>query len=308
MKNDFVAGLDGGGTKTALVVLDVEGRCVDRQVFGPLNPNGNAEQTIRQTLLDALSRLHSLECSVRQIVIGAAGVSNPQCAALLTRVLREEGYQGGLAFAGDDETALRGAVGKQGVVLIAGTGSVCFGRNAGNEEARCGGCGHLIDDEGGGYAIGRDIFAAAARELDGRIAHTCLTRAVMEQFGLRDRKELIGYLYAPQTGKKGIAAAAPLLFQAIAQKDPAAMMIGEHAARELALLGETVVRRLNAPQSETALLGSILTQGAFICDQTKRLLKETYPELCFVSPRNDAAHGAAGLALERLLQGGNSNG
>lgn len=308
MSNVYVAGLDGGGTKTTVVVLGADGSPVGRQAFGPLNPNGNTEETVRQTLSEVLAYLRSLNGSVRQLVLGAAGVSNPQCVALWTSALHQNGYQGGVAFAGDDETALRGAVGMHGIILIAGTGSICFGRSADNQEARCGGCGYLIDDGGSGYAIGRDIFAAAARQLDGRISPTLLTKAVMELFGLHDRQDLVKYVYDAQTGKKGIAAATPLLFAAVGQNDLVAISIAKRAAAELSLLAETVIRRLHAPQSEIALLGGVLTQGAFIREEVKRLLKRRYPELCFIEPKHDAAYGAAEMAREIFSQGGNENG
>ena len=114
-------------------------------------------------------------------------------------------------------------------MLISGTGSVCCGRNDSGTLFRTGGYGWRVDDEGSGYAIGRDILRAAVRAEDGRGPATVLKQAVLEQLGLPDIPGLVAWMYAPQTGKKEVAALAPLLNQALERQDEAAGLIVRHA-------------------------------------------------------------------------------
>ncbi len=95
----------------------------------------------------------------------------------------------------------------KGIALIAGTGSICFGKNGAGEYARSGGWGHLIGDEGSGYALGRDALAAVARAWDGWGEKTLLSQLLAEQMELDDQKKIISYTYGGDKGR--IAALAP---------------------------------------------------------------------------------------------------
>ena len=186
----YAAGMDGGGTKTVLEARAPDGRVLLRERFGPLNLNSAAAQAVRETMqgcTDALARLPGGLEACAALCVGSAGVSNPQARALLEQMLRRCGYRGALLLTGDQETALAGALGAPcGMVLIAGTGSICFGRDAAGKTARSGGYGHKIDDEGSGYALGRDALAAVVRAQDGRGPRTLLTDLVFAQLKVVD--------------------------------------------------------------------------------------------------------------------------
>lgn len=200
-------GWDGGGTHTAVLIADASGRQLASAVFGPLNPNGNDPAAVVQTVKDAVAFMQR-QGRVHALTVGMAGVSNAQAARQLTDMIRGAGYDGMLQLTGDQQIALRGAVRGAGAVLIAGTGSVCCGRDEAGRDWRTGGFGHLIDDEGSGYAIGRDILQAVVRASDGRGPATVLTEPVMTRTGAADLRALISWLYAPGRDKKDIASLA----------------------------------------------------------------------------------------------------
>ncbi|HPS81896.1 MAG TPA: BadF/BadG/BcrA/BcrD ATPase family protein, partial [Candidatus Limiplasma sp.] len=163
----YVAGWDGGGTKTRVVCLSAGGEPFAEHTFGPLNPNGTSETEVCRTVSEALRWMETLgRCTA--LTVSSAGVSNPDVSSLLGRLLSENGYHERFQLVGDQESALYGAVGPYGAVLVAGTGSICYGRNRQGDTARSGGYGYLVDDEGSGYAIGRDILTAVLRAGDGR--------------------------------------------------------------------------------------------------------------------------------------------
>ena len=194
----YVAGWDGGGSKTAAVCLDLAGAQLMRESFGPLNPNGTEssaiERTIRSTL-GAMGKLPGGLSACRYLTVGAAGVSNPKAAYLISSLIRKSGYKGPLDIVGDHEILLHGAVGREGAVLIAGTGSICIGRNASGRTHRSGGLGYLIGDEGSGYWIGLKILSAAARSLDGRGPETLMTPRLLEALQCGSLKDIIGRIY-----------------------------------------------------------------------------------------------------------------
>ena len=302
----YAVGMDGGGTKTNVEARAEDGRVLLRAAFGSMNLNSASEQTVAETFRACAAALRALPgglAACRAVCIGSAGVSNPDACRTLERLLRGCGYEGPLLLRGDQETALAGALGRpDGMVLIAGTGSICFGRDAAGRTARCGGYGHKIDDEGSGYALGRDALAAVVRAGDGRIPATMLTRLVYERLGIADVRGLVRFTYAPETDKKEIAALAPLVSEAAAAGDAAAGQIVEKACRELAALVIPVAGALHFEAGQLALAGSILLHVEAVRAGVTARLRERYPQLECVAPREDAASGAALLAWEAARQ------
>lgn len=292
-----ICGWDGGGTKTEVLCLDEAGKTVAQGVFGPMNLNGATPDRIRETVKQAVAFMAALPCGMPEgLVIGTAGISNTEAAALLRQSVRAAGYTGPMALRGDQEIALAGAVEGPGAVLVAGTGAICCGRDAHGRFVRAGGWGYLIDDGGSGYAIGRDILASVVRARDGRDGHTCLTEAVFRMLKIEDMSGLITWLYSPNTGKRDVAALAPLLQDALMVGDEAALRIARRAAAELAELAETVWLRLGLVEGETALMGSILRSYPVIREEVEKRCQIACPGMRCIDPRGSAAYGAALLA------------
>ena len=163
----FIAGIDGGGTHTRIEIRDMENRFVRRAEFGPFNINSIGEDAFHSLLREVFAACGDM-ASCASVCFGAAGISNPKVGEILQEELDTAGFAGKWLLRGDQEIALRGAMDTPGAAIIAGTGSICFGKNAAGETARGGGYGHLIDDGGSGYALGRDVLSAAVRTIDGR--------------------------------------------------------------------------------------------------------------------------------------------
>ncbi|QAY66996.1 N-acetylglucosamine kinase [Paenibacillus protaetiae] len=302
----YVAGWDGGGTKTAVAIMDESGTVVHAFASGAINLNGRGEAEVRGSIREMLAAMGEicggLERCV-QLCIGAAGVSNPSVAVKLTAMVREAGYAGGLTITGDQETALAGALdGEAGMILIAGTGSICYGRNREGAVHRSGGGGYLIDDEGSGYSIGRELIAAVLKAADGRLANEAIAPRVYRKLGLQTAnvRELIGFVYNPQTDKRQIAALAPLLIQLCEEGDAAAIAIAERSAAALFELVVPVAKRLSLQSGQLALAGGILVHHAAVRERLLELLRQQYPDLQCVMAKQDASCGAAMMALRRL--------
>lgn len=201
----------------------------------------------------------------------------------------------------DHETALRGALDSPyGIILIAGTGSICYGMNESGLTHRAGGCGYLIDDEGSGYSIGRELAAAVARANDGRIPPTAITGLVYGRLGIDTVRELVGFVHDKRTNKKDIAALAPLLSEACALGDEAALAIARRSAESLRELVRPVAERLGQRSGNLALAGSVLLHNRFVRTELIGLLKQDYPDLDVFPAKREAALGAVQIALERL--------
>ncbi|MHA6481936.1 N-acetylglucosamine kinase [Paenibacillus sp. strain BS8-2] len=302
----YVAGLDGGGTKTAVTVAEEGGAIVHTFVAGPLNLNGQDEISVRSTLLQICEEIAACcegglkACAV--MAVGAAGISNPTVSGRLNDGLRQGGFAGELVLVGDHETALWGAhEGPHGMILIAGTGSIAYGRNGDDTVHRAGGFGHLIDDEGSGYSIGRDLLSAVVRSSDGREAPTVVTELVYAQLGVSTVHEIVGFVYDKERNKADIAALAPLLSVACEAGDTVALRIAERNALALVETASAVAEQLGLTDGgELALLGSVLLQSKAVRAAFENGMSARHPRLRCIDARRNAAYGAMLLAMTKL--------
>ncbi|MEK3794474.1 BadF/BadG/BcrA/BcrD ATPase family protein [Paenibacillus sp. FSL R7-0204] len=304
----FIVGMDGGGTKTAVIVTheDQEEPVLSFSV-GPINYNGGDAGAIAAAFGEIFNQIRSCCTSLAEVLhvcIGAAGVSNPAVADFLEQQVRDNGYRGPLTITGDQETALYGAQNAmQGIILIAGTGSICFGVNETGERHRTGGFGHLIDDEGSGYYIGRELLSVLVQAEDGRIADTMIPALVYKQLGLGTVQEVIGFVYDKNTTKKDIAALAPVMTAACGLGDARALKLAEQCAARLFELVVPVIERLELYESKVAIAGSVLQKSRFVREALERKLVRSYPKTQLIMPVHNAAYGAVLLGKSKMSNG-----
>src|SRR6185369_3788449 len=114
---------------------------------------------------------------------GIAGVDRPDDARVVRGIMRRIGYKAKTLVVNDALVALEaGAPEQPGIVVIAGTGSIAYGRNDRNQSARAGGWGYVLGDEGSGYWIGRAALRAVLREADRRGPQTLLTSLLLKYY------------------------------------------------------------------------------------------------------------------------------
>lgn len=290
----FVLGIDGGGTHTRLELRDMNNRLLRREELGAFNLNSIGEDGFRQLLRQVFEDCGGMqECA--RLCVGGAGVSNPRVHEVLVQELERTGFTGKWKLCGDQEIALRGAMDTPGLIVIAGTGSICFGKNGAGETFRSGGYGHLIDDGGSGYALGRDVLSQAVREADGRSEGTEILNAVYSRLGVSDPGGIVSFVYGKDTDKAAIAAFSSIALTLSAQGNHRAVEILNRGAGELCDIALAVQKKLHLEGCSIALLG-----GLFSGDNPyRRCAVEKLSTLgTVISPAHDALWGAAQMAWE----------
>ena len=297
MKNvDFVCGIDGGGTRTTAVCCTPDGREIARKVFGPFNLNSIGEEAFRGILKDIVSFLEETG-NCRALCIGAAGVNNLRMAEIVHEAFSETGIC--YKLVGDEVIAHTGALnGKEGIILIAGTGSICFGKNSAGKSATAGGWGHLLGDEGSGYGLGRDAIRAVSRILDGYGEPTAIRELIAGEFGLDTPEKIVSYVYS--NDKSAVAKISHLVEKAYWDKDPVAIGIVRSNAEALVDIVMAVSSRLGLEKCDVALLGGLMEHPTCLRDEFVRLLAERSRDLHCISPLNNAAQGAVMEALKMV--------
>jgi N-acetylglucosamine kinase-like BadF-type ATPase len=301
----YFLGVDGGGTKTEAVLIDMENNEIARVTAGPSNFHAVgaevAEASLRAAIGGILSAARLEAAGVTALGLGMAGAARPRdqetIRAMLSRIARFPC----VLITHDAETALVGATGRRhGAVLIAGTGAIAYGVNARGESRRADGWGHLLGDEGSAYWIGREALRAAARAHDGRGPATDLAERLLSHLGLDDASKLIRFVYAAGFGVPQVAALAPLVEQGATDGDMIAQAILRQAGWHLGSTLRAVILglRMGRQAFDVALMGAVLRARGIVRATVDSTLAEIAPHACAIEPRHDAAWGAALLARQ----------
>jgi len=302
----YIMGIDGGGTKTLLKIAGPGGKLLASCQGGPTNlysssrdtVRANLEQVIQDGLAQAQIHMKDLGC----ISLGMAGADRPQDHVILKELLAGIGMRCRILITNDAVTALYGALGKgEGIILVSGTGSICYGQKTDGSSHRAGGWGHIIGDEGSGYDIGRQILMEVMKSYDGRREPTVLSSLLRNERNLSSPESLLPFVYHSESGKSDIAALGVLLDPACEAGDPAALCIARNAARELFLCVESVLKSLRFPENRTelAMQGGVLLKGKQVKKELTGLLSRAYPMVCLRESMGDAAWGAIRMAAEK---------
>jgi glucosamine kinase len=232
------------------------------------------------------------------LVVGAAGAGDFTVARALEVALREHFSGGAIAVTDDAEIALRAAVPHgDGAVLIAGTGSIAYAR-VGEEAYRTGGHGHLLGDDGSGFAIGRAALAALLRWYDGRAAHSELFDAISAQLAVHDAQELVRRVYGESHPVPTVASIAPLVLDRAGSGERLASKIVQGAASELVELLKALVHRAKIGTRELPLVfaGGLFAGNSLLSYLVETRLLADLPLLQPIKSPPPPAQGALELA------------
>lgn len=307
----LVLGIDGGGSTTraalAVVAETFEFHVVGRGTAGASNFNScgweAATEQVQQAIQIAFESAGTEVHRVAAICLGMSGAGRTAEQQAWKRWVEKSSIAEQVTVVTDAETVLAaGTPEGSGVALIAGTGSLAFGKNTSGEVARAGGWGYLLGDEGSGYQITLAAMRGIARAFDGRGPETGLQVAFLESLDLNDPRELIGYLYHPERERSEIAGLSRLVFESAEQGDVVARNILQQAICELTELVQSVVSRLSFSSGDYALAltgGILLHQRDFRVSLLERL-REQNREPATIECVDDASLGAVRLAIKGL--------
>ena len=297
----FYLGIDGGGTKTRCVIAN-ETTILAKSVSGGSNivrlGEAKARESLHTAIRQACSAANISPDQIQNVCIGAAGAARPEIAAKLRNLLveLEPRFANHTEVVGDAVIALEAAFGSSsGVIAIAGTGSIVYGRDASGRTTRAGGWGFAISDEGSGHWIGRHAISELFRARDQGL-ETALTALILETWKLDTIDALIQHANA--TPPPEFPRLFPIVTRAAAQGDSVARQLLVRAGRELAELAAIVLRRVapTTPYVPVAMTGSVFRQSEDVCRVFYNQLAAGFPGIKLLDGFVDPVLGALALA------------
>ncbi len=273
----YYLGIDGGGTKTALVLEDAAGRILRSTQADACNPMDIGMEEAQKRLRAAVESIcRGIDYARIALFAGIAGGASGDAGARLTAFFSTFGFAA-FACGSDAQNILAAGLGEgDGIAVIMGTGICVFARRDG-KLSRIGGWGYLIDGGGSGYHIGQAALAAYFASLDGTGAPSLLTRMLEDAYP--DPQALLGAVY--EGGKKTVASVCPTVYAAADAGDEQALSILKRHFAYAAHLIQTAAGDFPDGQAITvALAGGLAAQARTVQGLCEALGDGTRYRLC----------------------------
>jgi N-acetylmuramic acid 6-phosphate etherase len=300
----FVIGVDGGGSKTAVSILDLDGQVLGRGRAGSANYHNVGMAQAKANLWAAMEAA-ATEAGVAVLEATAvtwslAGVDRPEERKLFEQMAADMLPNIGVRVENDAVSALVGGLGHHnGIVLIAGTGMIAYGENSAGGRARAGGWGPFFD-RGSGYDLVQTTLRACTRRYDEQDqSATPLIAALLAAIGLQKPTDLLGWVYADKRHVSDVAALAPIILEAAEKGNVVALDVVNRGANGLATAVTAVARQLGYTDAFPLVMsGSLLTKSDFYRQVVTQAVETALPQAQIRLSQLDATVGAALMALE----------
>lgn len=293
-----ILGIEGGGTKTAWVLVEavtssgdagIEFRIIDQGKLPPSNLRLTTPERLREIFA-------GLPKEVDRVGAFLAGCGTEEDRRSLALIGRDIWPNAKIVTGSDRDSSLAAALENgDGIVVSAGSGSSVTGRR-GDRIERAGGWGHILGDTGGGYFLSIEALRLILREYDLHRGEMEFTAKILHALSLNNLDELVRW--AQTADKMEIAMLAPVIFEAAAGGDARVNEIVEEGARVLCAYTEAVASRLHLLAPKVALMGGLFHRDSIYTHAFRRRLKKNLPDARVTIAERPPELGAAWLAAE----------
>lgn len=302
----YFVGIDGGGTKTHCVIANQNKEFLFECFGGPSNFIMIGSQVVSETLLSLLKQCaETLNIGfedIESVVLGTTGAGRRTDAETLEKDFIEYCKSKNITInhfyvISDALAALEGAFsGKPGSILIAGTGSIMFGKDSQGSIHRVGGFGRFIGDEGSGYSLGKKGLTAVARAFDGRGNETKLALKLQTMYNINSLDDLITLIYKKNFD---IASFGKVVIDTANEGDLVSRYILIDEVEELTLHIKSMYAKLQTREMKLVFIGSLLTNWNIYSNALQDKIITEYPNVKVVRPELNPAQGALIVGMEQ---------
>lgn len=304
----FLIGIDGGGTKSKAVLTDLQlnilAECRGNATNFLIKGTDEVSRTLLNLVKECLRQKQLSFNDLASIVLGTTGAGRPKDASRLKeeflRLCNKENIPiRSFEVESDARVALEGAFGgKPGSILIAGTGSIMFGKDALGNIHRVGGFGRYIGDDGSGFTLGRKGLIAVAKSMDERGEETLLKKYVNDQFNIKTPNELITEVYS---NNFDIPSVAPFVMKAAENGDEICKQILDVESDELILHLKAMQKRIAQHVLFVSLIGSLITKKNYYSELFRSKVKNQFTDVVIKEAEMQPELGAALMAKKYFI-------
>lgn len=290
---EWILAVDGGGTKCRAMLSTKEGYVLASAQSGSCNYQSVGLDMAMKNIRDAISKVVQVAGqppTLKSAVFGLAGIDTEKDHRIVRGAIDKALAQLGLISKeiivdNDGMITLLGAIGcEDGVLVMAGTGSIACGTTQQGRQVRVGGWGHILDDAGSGYAIGKAALTHVMYVYDGRDPQSGLVKAVLDKLVLAGPEEMMNWTYSQHYTVDKVAALAPVICRLAEEGDWKALDILLKASQSLKQLSMAVIDRLGLGKLSFKLMlsGGLLQNVPILRNELVKSIKEDCPHASIV--------------------------
>ena len=297
----YALGIDGGGSRTRALLCDTHGQIIGKGLSGGTNPRTYSAGELKAHLQEAIEQAtRSIDCSkILAAHFGIAGAGDARTRAKVQAITKELLSEQTTRTIGHDlEIALVGGLGSNtGIVLVAGTGSACYGRTCDGRSTKCGDWGDLVDDVGSGSWIGLRALQVCVRQADGRLPESPLKQAVMDFLKIEHMDAFKTRIHDSGLSRSERAQLAPIILDLASKGDEVSLAIVAEGVDALSSCVFITSRQLGI-KSPTVLLAGGLLQHTYFSNSLEAALNARIPNAIITQPILSPTAGAVLMALK----------
>ena len=297
----YALGIDGGGSRTRALLCDTYGQIIGKGLSGGTNPRTYSAGELKAHLQEAIEQAtRSIDCSkILAAHFGIAGAGDARTRAKVQAITKELlSEQTPRTIGHDLEIALVGGLGSNtGIVLVAGTGSACYGRTCDGRSTKCGDWGDLVDDVGSGSWIGLRALQVCVHQADGRLPESPLKQAVMDFLKIEHMGAFKTRIHDSGLSRSDRAQLAPIILDLASAGDEVSLAIVAEGVDALSSCVFITSRQLGI-KSPTVLLAGGLLQHTYFSNSLEAALNTRIPNAIIAQPILSPTAGAVLMALK----------
>lgn len=303
----YFIGIDGGGTKTKCVLCNDSLEVIHQTQSGPSNFLTIGTDKVADTIIELINvcctSTNISVSNIQNITIGTTGAGRESDAKKLRDAVVAKAKSIGLDLnsfnvVSDARIALEGSfTGQPGSILIAGTGSIMFGKDKDGNIHRVGGFGRLIGDEGSGLTMGKKGLNLISKYYDERGKSTLLTSKVEKQFNISDQSDLIIKVYSDSFNIQDVA---PLVIESANEGDELCNEILDQETNELLLHIMAMKKKLNEEKMKIVFIGGTITTNNSYSNMLREKIKMFLPDIVIHHSDYPPEIGAVIMAKQKL--------
>lgn len=302
----YYLGVDGGGTKTKYILIDKELNIIKDIERGTIHIHQIGEEKLKDELLQSiniiLSETNINRSDIGYVFLGVPGYGESESdKRIIDKILCEVLY--GIKYEASNDSVVGWAAGtgcKDGINIVAGTGSIAYGRNENGDEDRVGGWGPGIGDDGSAYWIALKVINEYTKQKDGRREKTVLLDIMEEELNIKDYFEIVDIVFNKMKfSRTEIASFSKIGAMAAEKGCRVCKFIFEEAAYNLYLHIKVLAKKLEFNNEFiVSYSGGVFNSGNLILDPLVDMIKEDGLNCVVKKPEIEPCHGAALLAYK----------
>ncbi len=302
----YYLGVDGGGTKTAFVLIDKSGNVCSYTKMKSCHYIQVGFEKFKEIIKNGIKKVCELnDCRIDEIRYSFLGLpgfgENKEDEAKLVKIVEDILNSKSFQCGNDVEAGWAGSLAcEPGINIVGGTGAIGFGKDHTGNSTRASGWGYYCGDEGSAYWLGKKLISIFGKEADGRLEKTPIYQIVRDEFKLKRDLDFITVVYNQLEMKRDkVASIAPLLYKAAKKGDSNAIELYKEAAYEHSLTVKAIIEKLSFKEDNKILVsysGGIFKAGEYVLDPFKKYLTDVNVKL--IKPRLLPVTGAALYAMK----------